>query len=198
MRLCPPNTVFLGTAMGTGRHSPENAPLLSSCCRVPAEDLLTNRHVFEAAICPPEHVVTGVLLAANPALALKRNIRCTEINSDRYQLGTLTYGVFWGVSTKASFPWKEQKRIRTDEVPLAIRYGLSRMERRIFSGAGCVGDPPGSLLVGKRSMRCKGLLFRELQYRGRPGDPPKGTAVDLIPECRSINNVFSPDARCIE
>ncbi len=198
MRTCPPHTVFYGTTMGSGQYGPSDAPIDANCCPLPEQDILTDEHVEAISHCPDNFVVTGVTirLKCGSGKECERPIRCTRINTDRYQLGSEQPGVFWGASVKASFPWKEDKKIRVDELPLAIRYGVQRSQRRVFALAGCVGEPPGSLLVAKNSVRCKGFRYRELQYRGVPGDAPKGTAVKMFPECDKIDTVFASDAKC--
>ena len=199
-RHCPAKMVFFGTTMSGGRYAAADAPAHGNCCPLPTSDILTDEHLEHTSNCPYDFVVTGVELRVDclAGAHCKKALRCTKINTKRYQLGLARPGVFWGASVKASFPWKEDKKIRIDQLPPAIRYGLQRVRRREIALSGCVGDPPGSLMVSKSSVRCKGFGFRELQYRGLPGDPERGTPVKMFPHCDSVDDIFSAHARCIQ
>lgn len=119
--------------------------------------------------------------------------RCTKINSDRYVLGPVTKGSLWGIDSSSAYPWKKRKHIRQNEIPPAIRYGIARGSLHHISHSGCIGDPIGSLLVGRKGRRCKDTLWREVLERS--GD--KVVKIKLYPECRALDNIYSNEPICV-
>lgn len=113
-------------------------------------------------------------------------------------LGAATLGSVWGASTAAAFPWREHQVLKPADIPPAIRFGVTRRSHFEFLENGCIGDPPGSLLVRKLTKKCFDFHFQQLQFRGIAGDPPQGTAVRMFPECRYIADIFDTDSECIQ
>ena len=166
----------------------------ANCCPLPKADILTDVEVFAAEECPEDHVVTSPT-SMEPCEQCERVMRCTKINTERYRLGEKTEGVYWGFGQAY---WKQRTQLMWGDVPAAIRYAVGRISKFHWEQQGCLGFPFGSLLVGKHSKRCHGLSFRQLQYQGLPGDPPRGTPVTMFPDCRGISDPFDPEARCIK
>src|SRR5262249_28000724 len=110
-----------------------------------------------------------------------------------YHLGPLTPGVYWGHGLSSHF---QGNGMELFQIPLAIRYGISRQEYSRWSIDGCIGIPFGSLLVKKAAGHCRDAGYRQLLYNGLPGDPPAGTPVTMFPDCKRMENIFDPTAGC--
>lgn len=205
----PKKDITTDKAWGWGNarreHCPPNHAIFdraSTCCALPAVDILTDEHVQVTSQCPPDYVATGekVFLGQEQiydreCTSCTRKYRCTRINTERYQLGEPTPGAYWGAGSKS---WANSTRFMKREIPVAIRYGIGRKGRYSWDFQGCVGLPWGSLLAGNHGWKeCQNMLFRQLQFRGRQGDPPQGIPVQMFPRCRAISDYLSPDARCI-
>lgn len=193
--LCPEGFAVFGTQRPVGSPSTaEEIKIVGSCCPLPAGDILDTTRTSNATICPDSMIATGF---SDPSQE-KVLLRCTAIHTGRYKLGDSKGGIMWGLASAAAFSWRENKLIRRNELPAAVRYGLSRKTRSNWSTSGCVGEPIGSVLVGKENKSCKGMLFRELQFAGINGDPPSGSPVVMFPKCQTISDLLSADARCVE
>ncbi len=199
---CPPASAAFAAEPGSrGGKSAENVFLALTCCPLPAADVLTQTTLSSISQCPDGFVVTGVSAAPQPKTQqapmaeTSFHIECTKINQDRYQLGESTAALSWGNSSST---WKETHRISKRDIPAALRHAVGRVSRFEWREEGCVGYPFGSLLVAKESKRCDGLIFRELQYRGKEGDPVAGTPVQTLPECSRVSDKYNPQARCIK
>ena len=191
---CPKNYAVMGVVRPSGQYKEiSELQVFGTCCPLPAADILDISKVTEAVDCPKNSVVTGF---RNP-ISARRPFLCTSINSSRYRLGDSHGGIMWGLSAGAAIFGKENKIIRRDELPEAIRYGVTRETRTSWGEAGCVGSPIGSLLVGKAKKRCSGIYFRQLQYTGRGNDPSSGTPVKMYPQCDSISDVYSEVPACL-
>lgn len=202
--LCPAHYAFFGTAKPVGEDGAATALVSGVCCPLPAEDILTNEESFQLASCPIDSVATGVRQqesedSLSNDSARRFELRCTKINTDRYQLSAPKMGALWGFDLSSGpYFWKEDITLKASDLPPAIRTGLERHDYQEFSQNGCVGMPFGSLLVAKTGKRCKNFLYRQLQFKGELGDPPSGTPVPMFPTCRYISDPFSPTAECIE
>ena len=176
-------------------HEPASGQRLdSSCCPLPFEDIFIDEpETFTDSVCPPGSVVSGKVPEADrgPNLWICRRV------STRYQLGPETPGAYFGEGYSRS---EHRVRIRTEQIPLAIRPAAGRMHFNDWDHDGCVGSPPGSLLVGRidGEKGCARIRFRELQYRGLPGDPPPGTRVKMFPSCTRLGSDFSTTQACFD
>lgn len=180
---------------GTPTFAPGSKVAVSgSCCPLPAEDILleSEKKSIQGETCPQGYVVTGG--RDKTCEDCDYTLVCTKINTRRYQLAASEAGVAWGVS---SSDWKVAERIDRADLPLAIRYGIGRTSRWRFAKSGCVGRTPGSLFVGRTSKHCKDYLFRQLQFAGSAGDPPKGTPVRMFPVCDLLSDPLLEEVRCI-
>jgi hypothetical protein len=77
-----------------------------------------------------------------------------------------------------------------------LRYALGRVGKYEWDDNGCLGFPFGSLFASKQGKRCHDYLFRQLQFRGSPGDPPAGTPVSMFPECKNISSEYDEKPTC--
>lgn len=177
------------------RIPPAGVGVAAVCCPLPAPDILIDEHIFAAEQCPEGFVATGGVPAVDDCLDCPRHMRCTRVNSRRYRLAAEHHGAYWGFGSKH---WREKTRLMRADLPVAIREALGRVSRYRMLHQGCVGSPAGSLLTRKSSGRCYGYHYRELQFRGLPGDPPEGTAVPMFPRCRRISNILDPQPQCIQ
>lgn len=194
--LCPKNHAFLGIHEPVGPFIGKKVRLSGSCCPLPSSDILTEEHQFADTICPEEHVVTGICIGDDGCKRLGgHTLRCTRISTN-YTLSSPRVGSMWGINNSAAFPWKEFKLIREDEVPTALRYGISRVGINTFYNSGCVGSPIGSLLTGKNKSSCRGTYWRQLL--SKKNIDGKAVPVKMFPDCRGITDLFSPNAACVK
>lgn len=165
-----------------------------SCCPLPADDVLTEQHVFTEDSCPEDHVATGTKGLEKGRDAAKY-LRCTKINTARYQLGEMTPGLYWGNGFAG---WQGSRRIEWEDIPAGLRYAAGRQNAERWDIDGCVGYPWGSLLSKKETKHCGGIYFRQLQFNGAQGDPVAGTPVKMFADCDEVKNVNDPArAECV-
>lgn len=173
---------------------PKNLHLFTlggNCCALPAADVIIPFPIASRyAKCPDNTVLVGSRRASIDPLSVTR-VYCARINETRYQLGAPTPGVGWGMGGD----WRSA-RYRNDELPAAIRWAVGRSSLTNWDVDGCIGDPIGSLLVEVPTSSCSSARFRQLQFAGLPGDPPKGTPVQMFPDCDALPDVWSLDATC--
>ena len=197
-RGCAPGATIIAGEVGviTQKNIPTGSlPFVADCCALPADDILTQTVVNADTECPPEHIATGSALYTDKCPACPRPLRCTKINTVRYQLGPPQPGAYWGFGTTF---WRNTTRYQRSELPAAIRYAVGRHDRFDYRAQGCIGEPFGSLLTARTGRRtCAALKFAELQYRGLPGDPPRGTPVKMFPDCSAVLNYTSPEPQCV-
>lgn len=168
---------------------PERVAVGGACCRLPAEDVLTEERVKSFGACPENFIGVGGDYRPPDHHALL----CARINTERYQLGPVTGGRYFGVGYSMA---KHRTRIESAALPVALRYALGRSSYDKWIGEGCVGVRPGYLVTGKQPRTCETIEFRELQYAGRAGDPPAGTPVEMLPKCSKIENEFDAFSGC--
>lgn len=195
---CAPHFAFFSQSARLGgipTFSPGSKVAVSgSCCPLPAEDILLEekKKNVQDATCPDNYIVTGG--RDRTCEECNYTLVCTMINTERYQLAAPEQGVDWGIS---SSDWKVAQRVDRNDLPWAIRYGVGRISRWRFAKSGCVGRTPGTLFVGRTSKHCNDYRFRQLQFVGRAGDPPKGTPVLMFPVCDLLSDPFREEVRCI-
>ena len=197
--LCPPGYAFFSITHPCCHKQPEQLLVAGNCCRLPRADILTDQHLTAVGSCPDGFVATGILWntrgAAAPYQDPGRGFRCTRINSTRYALGQVHPGTMWGIDAASAFPWQEQKRIRRDQIPLAIRFGAARRTSAALDSGGCIGNPIGSLFVGLKARHCQGTLWAEVFEITAEG---KKESLRMFPQCLSIDDLFSPEAKCLK
>lgn len=202
--VCPPQHAVYGALImqSTRWTSSKKVGVIPVCCPLPAPDILTDEHHWVFEHCPANSVVTGSDVTCGGEFrgvdsfgeVCERRIRCTRVNTVRYQLGERTGGAIWGNSSNQ---WQESMHFLKASIPASIRYALGRYNRYYWGTNGCVGYPFGSLLVEKRGGLCRGQRFQSLEYQGLDGDPPQGTAVQMFAECDAISTYMNPQSRCI-
>ena len=197
---CPNNSIIIAAVPGgEGRRLPSDIFIFSTCCKLPMNDFFLEETVKVKDHCPDNYVATGA--NAVPKSGVERKalgkqdylLHCTKINTSRYQLGQHRKGLAWGNSRSS---WEESRRIALRDIPASMRHAVGRIDRYNWTFEGCVGYPFGSALTAKTSKRCRGMLFRQIQYLGIKGDPPKGTPVQIFPSCTYISDRFDPNAKC--
>jgi hypothetical protein len=165
---------------------------------MPHADILTDEHVYVESHCPTSFVATGVQLTSSlehpPCPSCRTHLRCTKINTSRYQLSEPAAGRYWGtgVSSDSQRVWSTRS-----ELPLSVRYGIGRRTYRNWDVDGCIGKPIGSLLVEYGFTRCERFRFSELRYTGLPGDPAAGAPVTMFPSCSKLLDPFDPTGGCV-
>ncbi len=163
-----------------------------ACCPLPSDDVLESSAQWTSGQCPPDSIIVGFRRPPGCATCASE-AHCRRINLSRYQLGSPQPGVFWGIGRQST---QELHTVPFADLPLAIRYGLSRASYAYWVRKGCVGSPWGALLVAAGEKSCGSSRFRELQYAGRPSDPPAGTPVTMFPECAAAPNPLDPFHGC--
>lgn len=195
-RECGQTYAYYGVKFpSVGTTGAASVPAAANCCPLPTADILTSEATAVTDHCPEGFVATGGDLDTVCSTCTYA-LRCTRINESRYQLGPEHQGVAWGAVP--GYFWRAEQRMKRSDLPPAIRFGLIRLRKSEMASAGCVGAPAGSLLVGKTAKRCNGYRFRELQYRGLAGDPPRGTPVKMYPDCVDVSDLFDPNADCMK
>lgn len=190
---CPRGYAVVGTQDMAGSWPTVAAlPISSTCCRLPKADMLTEEVVLASTECPDGTFAIGAEqnYFCNDCPKL---LRCARLNSDRYTLGPPQPGGYWGIGR--NIRWMTRRLDRRD-MPAALRYGLGRMSERTWDPDGCVGQPFGSVLTRKAQL-CDHEEYRQILYKGLPGDPPAGTPVNYFPSCESLSDVFDPLAGCV-
>ena len=101
---CPRNYAIVGLEPILGdRGTPPNVPISGFCCPLPP-DALTEDHVEEAEECPEDFVATGSRVeeqyfsdlrnpekvVADLMYSYRHFMRCTKINTKRYELSAST------------------------------------------------------------------------------------------------------------
>ena len=166
-----------------------------NCCPLPANDILVDEHVYVEDSCPENFVVTGQGRAHPPYYL--RPLRCTKINTKRYELLPPESGLKWGYGTsKILVP--EGEKLRKTEIPDAIASSYGRKSLGIWDQNGCTPKVFGSLLTGVLSDTCDSTRFRTLVFKGVDSDPPRGYPVTMFPSCRRIADIFDPQTACIQ
>ena len=189
---CPESYAILGAEEGS-REGRLRYAVDANCCPLPATDILGNEHVAVEESCPENFVMTGTLRQDESCADCPLKNRCTKINTERYQLSAARPGRYWGNGFSGRF---QKERLQASDIPVGIRYGVTRTNYSDWSTDGCIGSPMGALLTKRVGKKCDDSDYRELLYRGIPGDPPAGTPVLMFPKCRKIENVFDPRSGC--
>lgn len=186
-QVCPTGFAAYGVADAGGKERPgEKIPAVQVCCPLPAKDILTSENVYVRESCPEDYVATGSKLDFSHGDDSIQLMRCTKINSARYQLGAPHGAKYWGNGFAG---WQGSDRIEREEIPPGIRYAMGRQTQEQWGAEGCVGFPWGSLLTKKTQKYCGGFFFRELQFKGAAGDPSTGTPVKMFPDCSDVAQV---------
>lgn len=193
--LCQDDEAYFGVAKV---WMDNNQSVQGNCCPLPAKDIFTGKHLIVRDICPEGYAATGVLWAppSHPKEDQEKpnRIRCSKINDSLYRLAAAKPGIQWGLSSSGAFPWHERKRIRLDQIPLGIRYGIARETRQTFLNSGCVAERIGGLFVGVDGELCKATYWRQLYRREVEGDIP----LKMFPDCKKITKLLSPNPVCVE
>ena len=122
-------------------------------------------------------------------------MRCTKINTNRYQLSEEVETRHLALSTH--FRESLSPRIARKDIPVAIRFGTVRVDQTLWGPRACLGYPWGSLLSSKQGKQCQDISFKQLQYKGNKGDPLAGEAVVMFPECIALDDPINPATKCI-
>lgn len=164
-------------------------PWAGNCCRLPAGDILRGEPFTAGDRCPENAIVTGF----EPITAdgtIDPRVRCTHINTDRYQLSEPFPGVFWGFS----FGMRgESHRIPAGRIPPALRWGFGRNTWNGSTTSGCIGGVNGGLLIDARGSGCEDHRFAELEYRS---DNVALRPVPMFPVCDAIKDPYNPLMGC--
>ncbi len=192
---CPANHVLFSIGDDGGKErSGRTINVSSTCCPLPSPDILSDTHVFVYEECPEEFIATGAREVPCDEQYCPVLMRCTRINTDRYQLGSTTAAKYWG---NGHAGWRNSERIDHEDIPLGIRFSVGRNDGKGYGADGCVGYPWGSLLTKKSGKYCSSYGFKQLQFSGRSQDPSAGTPVKMFADCDEVHHPHSPNkARC--
>ncbi len=205
---CPAGFAYVSTILDHGAVRPgAQVSIYGTCCELPAE-VLTDQVTWQLERCPDDAVATGLRVLSGPGersswSAKRKELRCTAIDRTRFQLGPVSKGFLADMGS--NFPQSVFTRLRLREprqidpaaIPAALRLGIGRFKFSGWSTEICVGYPWGLFLTGKLGIECDDLVFRELQYRGMPGDPPQGSRVNVFADCEVLADQFSEHPTCL-
>ncbi len=188
--ICPAGYgIMASDSFGPYRFGPPGYVSLNPhCCRLPFDDILTDKHIVNIIEkCPEGTIMTSGM----DICGAHCTVRCTYINTDKYYLGPEKPAIYVedpeeeGVGGQGS-----SKKIMLNLVPAALRDVVTRWTFTEFGTDGCVGDPYGSLLVRKSQRQCSGMFYRQLFYKD-------GTPVPVLPHCDKISDAYDPNAKCL-
>ncbi len=168
-----------------------------TCCPLPEEDVLAEEEIFTEDRCPPDSIATGVYWdperEPGKCPGCFQKLRCRRLNREKYTLSRGVAGVQYGDRSSVSFSGEEMSR---NDLPVALRWGVGRVDLSSLDSDGCVGNPPASVLVGRKGRRCHEMEFAEILRRtsaGRSGSPAR---LKMYPDCRSLVDIYDPSQGC--
>ena len=165
-------------------------PIDVNCCRLPADDILTDEVAFTAERCPEGFLMTGVEVVG----AAGYRVRCSKINQSRYQLSAERPGRYLGFALSMR---GEGARDSSVAYPLAAQYGIRRRGWFSTRSGSCTGGPDGGVFTALTGDECSEHQSRRIEYRGTiDGDPGQGSPVKIFPDCAEIADPFSPLGGC--
>ena len=191
---CPPGYAYFANQDPGGSRPPGGAaiPVTGSCCRLPFDDILTDRHVYDVLErCPDDSIVTGTGVDRLGQCIDHCVVRCTYINTGKYRLGEERSAYYWTLPSSGN-QWGggSATSLRLDEIPVALRAGVARFDQVQFDTDGCVGVPFGSLLVRKQSKNCDGFFYRQLFFADNKPVP-------MFPKCDRLTGLYEPHSGCV-
>lgn len=190
---CPPGYAYYANQDPGGARPPGGAaiPVTGSCCRLPFDDILTDRHVYDVLErCPDDSIVTGTGVDKFGTCIEHCVVRCTYIDTSKYRLGEERSAYYWRIpAVGTTSGGGSAGTLSLTDIPLAIRIGVARYSHSRFDTDGCVGIPFGSLLVRKESRNCDGFFYRQLFFAD-------GTPVPMYPRCDRISGLYEPNSKC--
>lgn len=213
---CAPHHAFYALDRGARGNSEitsraaEQVGVTGYCCRLPADDILeADDYRYELTRCPAGYVATGGRAAVNldrcdsptdsncaPSQRLPNAfIRCTKINERRYQLGPSRSGRLWVEDPNSAA--EHLSPILRSALPAGIRSAVGLRQPNDLMPNGCIGWPIGSLFVEKQGPYCEQHYFRALQYRGLPGDPSRGSPVEMFAACDDLDLSNLSQPKCV-
>lgn len=184
---CPSNFAFL--------ELDDSGPLpLGTCCRLPADDILTSESSWTSQQCTADTILTALRQRERQKGEkdiVTTEIRCTKINTARYSLSSAYPGHSYGEGGSLSMAPEEIDRSR---IPLAYRGAFGKSSEGVFDNDGCVGQPWGSVLTAVKGKDCKKLEFRTLLERD-----PQGilTPIPMYPQCQELSDPYDPSRGCL-
>lgn len=200
---CPENYAMVGVRRPLGSYrSPKFTPIMGDCCPLPVGVLLPEKFLHSEQ-CPENSIVTGArfnppfesCVGKDPGCMerwqkVETELICTKIDSTRYALAEVRAGIRWGMGYNFSEMTRPQLLRQT--LPAGLREGIGRFSRIGWRLEGCVGDPPGSFLVGRSGKRCHEFQFRTLL------DSETKQPVKTFPDCRRVADPLDPQTLCLE
>lgn len=205
---CAPGFAFMAVIVPPGpQRDGSLIPVVGDCCPLP-EGVLTGEEMEVDEECPEGWVGAGGRTEPHDEsvswYAVRHYMLCRKIDSRRFILGPPTGGRMVGTALELAPELLAKSRgvntsvIHRSSIPPALRFGIARLSRWAWTDAACMGLPFGSLLTAKVGATCDQQLFRELQYAGIAGDPPRGTPVAVIPSCTSLADPLDPATDCAD
>ena len=203
-RNCPAGSAFVGTTMPRRRRKSERGSAVEGfCCPLP-QGALIEQHSLHPTLCPDGAVATGALEVEelDPSSGEKATrflLRCTTVNKIDFEILPPEEGrqvavakQYYRAASRKVLPQvfgNPELALNWNSIPVRIRYALGRVNYDFWVTEFCVGAPPGSLLSASGSS-CSEQQYRQLVRRHRDATQ------DSTP-CLAIDNLFSPNARCL-
>ncbi len=190
--LCPEHSaVFAFDDPGNSAKSGDTVPFSALCCRLPSHDMLTGKISYHSTSCPQGMIVTGGRNAVELSSGAKRyELRCAEINSKLYSLGSAIPGDYWGMGASVR---SQENNIPRTAVPEAVRAGIGRVDYEKWDPDSCIGRDMNAVLTTVAPDSCSNFRFsRFLKRRGDGRLEP----VRMFPDCAGPLDSTDPHGKC--
>jgi hypothetical protein len=207
---CPAGMAYFSVNYPGNMSRPGNKVRIEgTCCPMPVGSLL-DEHVFAGELCPSGYVATGARQQidslpdpspddSNFAERTWTNrriqeLRCTKIDKEKIVLGPVRPGA--NIGWEQSFRTFFDGYLNRPSIPIALRLGFGRTGAYSWQKQICVGQPWGSVLVGKQGKHCAKMLFSEFQPAPKAKEPQQLFGSSAYEECLYLINPYSSSARC--
>ena len=180
---CPPHFAFF-------EMDDSAPPALGTCCRLPADDILSTESAWIAGQCPEDSLLTAIRERQHSTPS-EFEFRCTRINTKRYSLSPAGPGYSFGDGSSLSAVPEQIDRTR---IPLAYRQAFGSIFDSARDRDGCLGQPWGAMLTAINGKDCQKLEFRTLLEKSEAGEL---TPVTMYPPCQSLADPYDPSRGCL-
>lgn len=159
--------------------------LFVTCCPLPEPKMLTGPVIEASTACPDGSVVVG-MSEWRPGKIPR--LHCRRIDPSLGTISRSEPGMYWGTGLSMR---RYTDGIDRTQIPLSIRVGVGRQRRDQWDADGCIGRPPGAVLVARDGPTCGGARFAVVTPHKNPL-PVAG----LFADCAELPNPFEEGGGC--